>query len=349
MNGHQNPATAWARAVVQCWDQFWFTPAQPHTLALIRILGGAMLLYTHAVWTLDLEAFLGPRSWLSTSTVAFMNQEFSGPNYTWSYLFWINSPAGLWTAHIAALVVFLLLTLGCCSRVMSILACLITLSYCHRLTGTLFGLDQINAFIALYLTLGSCGDAYSLDRWFAGRRGDTAPAPPAIGSNIAVRLLQLHMCVIYLFGGIGKMQGDTWWDGSALWFAFASLEYQSVDMTWTVRYRWALALLTHLTVFWETFYCFLVWPKLTRPVCLALAVLVHAGIGICLGMKTFGLAMIIANLAFVAPETVQAAVTWLCRRPFGRSSAGAQAAAQGPRSSLAVSRPASLRATTIAP
>jgi len=142
---------------------------------------------------------------------------------------------------------------------------------------------------------------------------------PAIGTNIAIRLLQLHMCVIYLFGGIGKMRGELWWDGSALWFAFANLEYQSLDMTWLVHAPWLIALLTHVTVIWETFYCFLIWPKLTRPICLAMAVAVHAGIGLCLGMWTFGLAMIIGNLAFVPPEVVRAAVTWLARplRQFG--------------------------------
>jgi uncharacterized membrane protein YphA (DoxX/SURF4 family) len=270
-----------------------------------------------------------------------MNQEPSGRNYAWSHLYWVDSPALLWALHIAALVVFLLLMIGLFSRVMAILACIITLSYCHRLTGTLFGLDQINAFIAMYLTLGPCGAAYSVDRWLAHRRGDDAPPEPATGTNIAVRLLQLHMCVIYLFGGIGKMRGETWWDGSALWFAFASLEYQSVDMTWTVQHRWLLALLTHTTVFWETFYCFLVWPKLTRPVCLIMAVFVHAGIGLFLGMPTFGLVMIIANLAFVSPETVNAVVTWLCRLPSARSSSTvAQSSAPGPRPALAITRPA---------
>ena len=42
------------------WDRFWFTPAAPQSLALIRILAGAMLFYTHLVWSLDLVAFLGP-------------------------------------------------------------------------------------------------------------------------------------------------------------------------------------------------------------------------------------------------------------------------------------------------
>ena len=51
----------------RAWDRFWFTPQQPHTLALIRIFGGAMLLYTHLVWTLNLEAFLGPHSWLTAT------------------------------------------------------------------------------------------------------------------------------------------------------------------------------------------------------------------------------------------------------------------------------------------
>ena len=36
---------------------------------------------------------------------------------------------------------------------------------------------------------------------------------------------------------------------------------------------------------------------------LALAVAVHGGIATCLGMPTFGLAMIIANLAFVSDST----------------------------------------------
>jgi hypothetical protein len=310
-----DPIVAWAKGVVRGWDRFWFTPALPHTLALIRIFGGAMLLYTHAVWTLDLDAFLGRQSWLTPHAVALLNQGPDSRNFAWSYLNWVDSPAVVWTLHIAALVVFALLTVGLFTRTSAVLAWIITISYCHRLTGTLFGLDQINVFIATYLMLGDSGGIWSLDRWLARRRGLDLPIRSTIGTNVAIRLLQLHMCVIYLFGGIGKMRGEMWWDGSALWFAFASLEYQSLDMTWMVKHRWLLALLTHVTVFWETFYCFLIWPKLMRPVCLAMAVLVHLGIAICLGMKTFGLVMIIGNLAFVYPETIRNIVSWLWRRP----------------------------------
>jgi hypothetical protein len=328
MNALVRQTTAWLRSAADGWDRFWFTPALPHTLALVRILGGAMLLYTHAVWTIELNSFLGRESWLTSDTAALLNQGPGGRNFAWSYWYYVDSPALIWTLHVAALVVFAMLTLGLFTRVTAVLAWIAAISYCHRLTGTLFGLDQVNVFIATYLMIGDSGGAWSLDRWLAARRSaaGVSPAPPhhspthpltyspSISTNIAVRLLQLHLCIIYLFGGIGKMRGEMWWDGSALWYAFASLEYQSLSMTWTVRYPWLLALLTHITVFWETFYCFLVWPKLTRPICLALAVLVHLGIAVCLGMKTFGLAMIIMNAAFIDPQPLRGLADRFWRR-----------------------------------
>ena len=160
----------------------------------------------------------------------------------------------------------------------------------------------------MYLAVGPSGDAYSLDRWLRRGRAGGRTADASIGSNIAIRLIQLHLCIIYLFGGIGKMRGELWWDGSAFWFAIANLEYQSLDVTWLVRFPWLIALLTHVTVFWETFYWALVWNRLTRPLAVLMAMCVHGGIALCLGMPTFGLAMMIANLAFVPPEFVQPSV-----------------------------------------
>ena len=44
-------------------------------------------------------------------------------------------------------------------------------------------------------------------------------------------------------------------------------------------------------------------PRLTRRVFLATAVAVHLGIGLAMGMMEFGLAMIVANMAFVPAAT----------------------------------------------
>ena len=267
MNAVTLATNQWVRDIAAAWDRFWFKPTQPHTLALIRILGGAMLLYTHLVWSLNLEAFFGRTSWVDSKTSQLLNQGLDGRVYAWTYLWYVDSPTVLWILHLAAIGVFVCLMLGLWSRITSILAAVITICYCHREIGALFGLDQINAYLALYLAIGPCGDAWSLDRWFAQRKSPRPLPPPAAtsGATLAIRLMQVHLCVIYLFGGLGKIKGDTWWDGSAVWWSVASLEYQSLDMTWLVRHRWLIALLTHITVFWETFYCFFVWSKLTRP------------------------------------------------------------------------------------
>jgi hypothetical protein len=122
---------------------------------------------------------------------------------------------------------------------------------------------------------------------------------------LAIRLIQVHMCVIYFFAGIAKLQGETWWMGDALWGAVANLEYQTLDVTWLAKWPILLALMTHLTVFWGMSFCVLVWPRLTRPLVLALAVPLHLGIAFCMGMITFGLVMLIGCLSFVSPALVR--------------------------------------------
>ena len=91
-------------------------------------------------------------------------------------------------------------------------------------------------------------------------------------------------------------------------------EYQSLDMTWLSGYPRLFSAMTHVTLFWEVFYCALVWPRLTRPFVIAIAVAVHAGIALALGMITFGIMMIAANMIFISPEWVQQMLIRL-RRP----------------------------------
>ncbi|REK15819.1 MAG: HTTM domain-containing protein [Planctomycetota bacterium] len=318
----------WGSEVLAGWNRFWFRPSDPATLGLIRICAGAMMLYTHLVWSLDLTTFIGPTGWLTREAVGSVQEG----TYSWSYLWWIeDSPALLWTAHVAALVAFAMLTVGLLTRVAAVLSLVAVLAYVQRLTGALFGLDQINVMLALYLAIGPSGDAFSLDRWLKRRK--TGVAPPVRWSwtaNLTVRLIQLHMCVIYLFAGLAKLTGQAWWDGTALWMAFGNMEYQSMDMTWMANHPYLINVMTHVTVFWEIFYCALIWPRLSRPVMLVLAVPLHMGIAICLGMITFGLAMLIGNLAFLSPAFVRAV---LVRKP-----AAEQGRAGGARPSASTKR-----------
>jgi hypothetical protein len=302
LNPVVRPVLGSARSLAKDWDAFWYTPADPTVLGLLRVLTGLMLLYTHAVWGLGLDDFFGPTSWLSPDLVRALQRD----GFAYSFWWWV--PSGwLWPAHALSMVVLALFALGLWTRATSILALFVAISYAHRVPAALFGLDQINVMLTLYLAIGPSGQALSVDRWLARRRGGAGALPPSPGAaaNLALRLIQVHMCVIYFFAGISKLQGPAWWSGEALWRAFANLEYQSADMTWLARYPWLLNLSTHLSVLWEVFFCVLIWSRRWRPLMLAGAVVMHLGIGAFLGMWTFGLIMLVGCASFLPDEAVR--------------------------------------------
>ncbi len=306
------------RDVWQAWNQFWFTPTAPCTLSAIRLFTGAMLFYTHLVWSRDLAAFFGPKGWLPIDLLNLDRRygvEGEAPSFLWTLFQHVESVGLLWSLHLVALTVFFCLMIGFFSRTSAVLAAIISIMYAARVTpGAYFGLDKINCMLALYLMLGPCGARYSIDRLWRMRRGATGEVPKSVAANVAIRLIQIHLCVIYLFAGLGKLEGETWWTGEAIWLAIASLEYQTIDVTWLGHHPWMMNLLAHTTVFWELSYCFLIWPRLTRPWMLAIAVGMHAFIGLCMGLLTFALVMLIANIAFLYPQTVRKVLDPLARR-----------------------------------
>ncbi len=278
------------------WDRFWFSSASPRLLGIMRILVGAMLTYTHLVWSLALPTFFGNDGVLPPKYAGMLYGDSAG---LWTHFAWIQTPWAMWLFHLCAILTMLLFTLGLWTRGTAILSFLFMVSYAHRATGALFGLDQINGFLTLYLAIGPSGAAYSVDQWLRRKRSLPDSARPSVMANIALRLIQVHLCVVYLFAGCAKLQGASWWNGEAIWGAIGSLDYQTVDLTWLAHAMWLVNLVTIVSLAWEVSYPFLIWNRHARPFYLALAVLVHLGIGLCMGMLTFGAIMIIANMAFL--------------------------------------------------
>ena len=288
--GRRNYFTQWFDAV----DKFWFTPRTPNILGVIRILTGLLLLYSLAVWTLELSTFFA-----ADGLVPVDYRQSSEMWFAWSHLDWFAGwPTGLLVVHCVAMFVVVLFIAGVQTRVTAVLAAVIAISYSNRSIGVDFGFDQILTFLCMYCAIGNSGGAYSVDRMLAF--GKSVPAaPPSSTTNIAIRLIQIHLCIVYFFAAIGKLQGTTWWSGEAVWLAMASYEYQQIDMTWLANYLPLVSAMTLLSLFWELLYPALIWPRLTRPIMLVAAVMVHLGIGLCMGMIEFGLVMIVANIAFL--------------------------------------------------
>ncbi len=313
-----------ARQVAEGWNAFWFTPADPTLLGLMRVGTGLMLLYTHAVWGLALGDFFGPDGWISHDLADLTQRNQTA--YSW---WWLVPPRWQWAVYAASILVLLLFTVGFLTRVTSALALVVVISFAYRVPEATFGLDKLNAILTFYLTLGPSGAAVSLDRWLARRRrgAEPAPAQKSAMANFTQRLIQVHMCIIYFFAGTSKLTGAAWWSGEAMWLALGNLEYQTADMKWLAWHPLVINFLTHFSVLWEMSFCVLIWVPLLRPLVLLGTVLLHVGIGVCLGLWTFALVMIIGCMSFLPNDRVRDLVEWLSTRRAGAS--GADRAAIG--------------------
>jgi len=284
----------------KAWNRFWFTPIDPSVLGIMRIFSGGMILYTHVIWTLRLDDFFGPNGWQGHRLLASFH---SGRTF---FTFWQYVPEHLrWPMHWLSLIVLVLFVIGYKTRITAILTYIIVVSYAQRVPMANFGLDQMNGIAALYLAIGPCGSAFSLDRWLEKRKfPERTSIAPSVMANVATRLVQVHLCVIYTFAGISKLQGELWWNGFAVWNAAANLEYQSNSLLWLAHVPWLCQILTLTTIAWEISFWTLVWNRKLRPFVLFVGAMMHLGIGAFLGMWTFGLAMVFMYLSFLPPEVL---------------------------------------------
>lgn len=302
------------QATVDGWNRFWFSASDPATLAVIRISIGLLLVYSHVIWAVNSTSFFGANAWLSGEAVSSIQAD----GYLLSVLWWADgSPSMMAVVHGVAILNAVLLTVGLWSRVAAPVAFLLTASFANRNPAALYGFDQVLGFVTLYLSVNPGHGWLSVDRWreFKRREKDAGSdgvrdseivvSRASVSANIATRLIQLHLCLIYLVAGLAKLKGAAWWSGVAFWGAIGNLEYQTLDMTWLVDWPMIVSFLTTSALAWEISYAALVWNRWARPLVLAFAVMLHAGIAVCFGMMTFGLAMIVANVAFVSPRVIR--------------------------------------------
>ncbi len=318
-----------AGATRKGWNAFFFTAADPTTVGLIRVAAGLLAFWSLLVFGLDLHDYFGSRGWADPGVIQTLERPL-----TWT--FWFAVP-DVWLRPVwcVCLIILGLYALGIFSRLTSILSWVIVVSTVRRVPIALYGFDQVLSVLTLYLAVtGAAGQAVSFDRFWRrwrqaraqaaqrrasipqggpGRRvtpGDPAVPVATVSANLALRLIQLHIVVIYGMAGLAKIQGPSWWNGTALWKTMATGEFVLLDFTALAAWPWLINLLTHVSLAIELAYPVLIWIPIVRPILLAGVAMLHLGIAVMSpGLTEFALAMLAANIAFVSPAWLRALVT----------------------------------------
>ena len=289
------------------WNEFWFRSSNPLTLCVLRILVGLLVLYWHLSFTTDLVEWFGPQGLLPLETVQSLPL-----GAKLSLLDFARSPTDLWIAHGLGTAAILCFTLGLFTRLSTVITWVFFLSYVNRGPMINGQAEPILSMLLLYLVIAPAGTRLSMDSWLRRKQGKEKPTE-YVSATIATRLIQVHLAGLYLLMGLVKLAGETWWNGTAMWWLIARPDSRWFDLTFLAPHEFVWNLWTHVTVAFELLFPVFIWNRLARPALLVAAVLVYIPLTLVTGLTLFFASLLVANLAFVSPTVLE--------RVLGRRSA----------------------------
>ena len=279
---------------IRAWNRFWFSPISARPLGAFRILFGLIALANLAVLAFDMDYWLTDAGLLQGPEARLI----AGPLRP-SPLQWVQDPTSLRVVFAVTAVLGVLLTIGWQTRVVSVLFFLASLAIHHRSMLTNSGADAMMMLITFYMMLAPCGAAYSLDERRATRLRGTVAEPLIV--PWAQRLIQLHVCLIYLNTAILKCNGATWLNGTALHFVLYNDEVGRFHLGTLREYPILVNFLTHGAIFTEFCLAFLLWFRATRAWVACAGLLLHIGILLTVNIPIFGELITACYLTFLTP------------------------------------------------
>ncbi len=293
----------------RAWSLLWFQDKPTTPLEIVRIGLGAALLIHYAMATPYLLTFWGDDGWMPRELLA---NKITDP-WQQSVFFYFTAPWQWMAFHGFFLFCCAAFALGWRTAWVKWIVLIGHVSFAYRNPVMTYGVDAIGASLLLILCFAPVGRAMSLDRVREVRRAkrkDLGADPPARTSSwgfACIRLMQIQMAVLFFFSGVGKLRGDDWWNGDAVWWVFVDNYYTS-DFILNVlaSQYWLVNAATYGTVLIEIAFPFLIWQRRTRPYLLGAAILLHLGFAVLMYLHYFAWVMIMGHLSFLRPE-------WLSR------------------------------------
>lgn len=193
-----------------------------------------------------------------------------------------------------------------------------------------YGVDQFMTAGLFYLMLAPLPDRYALDSRLWPRSCPSSPLP-----GFVRRLLQVHLCIVYLFGGITKALGTGWWNGENLWRALTRPPFDILPPELLLRWEALLPLLGVSIWLLELSYPLFIWFQKTRLIWLVAICAMHFGIGFAMGMHLFAVVMIVLNVAAFWPFDSASTCSEIQLRHSSRGNARQAASGSTPENPLA--------------
>jgi hypothetical protein len=135
------------------------------------------------------------------------------------------------------------------------------------------GGDNLLTFTLLYLSFTNSFDYFVLNK---SKNNKTVLSN--LVSNLAVYSILIHLSYVYLISGLHKIHSDVWFNGTAIYYILQLERFQSPLCDYIVNNGFIITVSTYLTVFFELFFCVMIWTNAFRKPFIIIGILLHLGI-----------------------------------------------------------------------
>lgn len=285
------------RAALQHINKWLFEPAGPEPLSFLRIataLVGLLILVTLSGNFMQVYGSEGFVEWV-------ISNEFFRISYLPSLIepvaflaeYGVSESVCLHgTITVYAIVLFCLL-LGWHTRIMAMTAWILHLALNNTSIMFGYGVETFLHIGLFYSMIAPSAGKWSLD----ARAGRVIGRTPNDAAGFWIRVIQLHLCIVYLNAGLAKSLGIDWWNGDAIWRATMQPSFQQFNLEWlawvpvlSIVGGWATLLI-------ETVYPVAMYIRRLRRPWLVATIGMHLGIALFMGLWLFSTMMIVMNIA----------------------------------------------------
>lgn len=269
--------------------QDFFTQKNPHTqlefLTFFRVSISAIAIIDICSMFSDFHLFFSQSDTIIPQELTFVFSSYFG--YLHEFYKWLNLNNYTGIFYNYAVWIYLsmlfLLMIGFLTRAAAFIALLLQILIFKSFDDYNYGYDTFLTIALFYCFIFPAGRAFSIDNLIKER---------AVSPFNYARILQIHLCMVYVFAGLPKLLDASWWSGKSMWKALVSVynDYQTLP-----SYFFLTAGI--ITIIIEVFYPVLMYVRKTRLITLIMIILMHMGIAIMMNLFIFAAIMIALNIA----------------------------------------------------
>ena len=283
-------------APLKFWDTFFFEEKPTQGVAVFRIIWSVLILIYFLLDLYNVDDFYGPHALTSLETVRqqfpYIHANvfhFFGASYEVTY--------ALLTVYGIA-ILFTMIGLFTKSSLVVMIICMT--SFHQRNIWLLSSSEVLMRSVSLLLLFTPCGQSLSIDSIVNRSKYGI---PKKLTSPVwGLRMIQIQISVIYLWTVWHKLKGETWYDGTAVYYATRLESMTNLPLPYLMDSVFFLKAATWGTLITEFSLGVLIWFKEFRKPVIIIGIIFHLGIEYLMSIPFFELYMIALLLNFYTPE-----------------------------------------------